>query len=95
MRLLSSVEELCIKTTIAGCGSVLVKHITQMNDGVYLPNLRKLEVTCPRDRDDAEKLMTAMTGLLETRSEESRLITVTREDVPLEPTIVRISMSFK
>ena len=95
MKLLSSVEELCVKTTVAGRGSFLVEHITQINEGVCLPNLRELEVTCLRGRGDDEKLMTAMSRLLKTRSEESRLISVTREDVPLEPTRVRISMSFK
>ena len=95
MKLLSSVEELCIKTTSAGRGSFLVEHITQMNDGVCLPNLRELEVTCLRGRGDDEKLMTAMSRLLETRRAESRLKSVSREDVPLEPASVRISMSFK
>jgi hypothetical protein len=95
MKLLSSVEELCVKTTVAGRGSFLIQHITQMNDGVCLPNLRELEVTCLRGRGDDEKLMTAMSRLLKTRSEESRLISVSREDVPLEPTRVRLSMSFK
>ncbi|KAF8336225.1 hypothetical protein F5887DRAFT_577916 [Amanita rubescens] len=95
MKLLSSVEVLCIKTTVYGHGSFLVKHITRMNDGVYLLNLRELEVTCLRELDNDEKLTTAMSGLLETRSEESRLISMRREDVPLEPTMVQISMSFK
>ena len=92
--LLWSIEELCIETTVVGRGSFLVKHITRMTYGIYLPNLRKLEVTCPRGRDDDEKLMAAMSRLLVTRSEESRLMSVTREDV-LGPTRVRISMSFK
>jgi hypothetical protein len=95
MKLLSSVEELYIQTTVAGRGRFLVKHITEMNDGVCLPNLRELEVTCLRSRGDDRKVMTAMSRLLQ--SEESRLISVTqsRVDVPLEPTMVRISMSFK
>ncbi|KAF8336232.1 hypothetical protein F5887DRAFT_1161416 [Amanita rubescens] len=88
--LLSSVEVLCIKTTVYGHGSLLVEHITRMNDGVCLPNLRELEVTCLRDRGD-EELMTAMSRLLEMRSGELRLI-----DVPLESIMVRtVSMSFK
>jgi len=96
MMLLSSVEELCINfnRTILRGGSLLVKHITQMNDGVCLPNLRELVVTCLRGQHD-EKLMTATTRLLETQSEKSRLISMRCEDVPLEPTMVRISMSFK
>ncbi|KAF8336229.1 hypothetical protein F5887DRAFT_1247670 [Amanita rubescens] len=95
MTLLSSIEGLCIKTTVAGDVSFLVEPITRMNDGVCLPNLRELEVTCLWGRDDDEELMTAMSGLLEMRSEESRLISVTREDVPLDPGMVRMSMSFK
>ena len=95
MTLLSSIEELCIKTTVAGDGSFLIKHITWMNDGVCLPNLRELEVTCIRGLHNDKMLMAAISDLLETRSEESRLISVTREYVPLEPLMVRISMSFK
>ena len=67
----------------------------QMNDGVCLPNLRELEVTCYRGRDDDETLMTAVSRLLKTRSEESRLMSVRCEEVPLEPTWVRMSMMFK
>jgi len=95
MMLLSSVEELCINlTTTFRRGSLLVKYITQINDSVHLPNLRRLEVTCLRGQDDDEKLMTATTRLLETRSEESRLISVRRECVPFKWIMVRISMSF-
>ncbi|KAF8335114.1 hypothetical protein F5887DRAFT_624963, partial [Amanita rubescens] len=92
MKLLSSVEVLCIKMVVHG--SFLVEHITRMNDGVCLPNLRELEVTCLRGPDDDEELVTAMSRLLEMRKEESRLITMRREDVPLE-SMVRVSMSFK
>ena len=94
LRLLSSLEALCIKTMDFGHGSFLAEHFTHMNDGVCLPNLRELEVTCLRGRDD-EKLMTTASRLLETQSEQSRLVSVSREDVPLQPTSVRISMSFK
>ena len=95
MKLLSSIEELCIRTTVDELGSFFVKHVTEMNDGVCLPNLRELEVTCCRGRDDDEKLMAAMSRILEMRSAESRLISVRREEMPLEPTRVRIFMSFK
>ena len=92
-KLLSSVEVLCIKMKIGGRGSFLAKHITQMNDGVYLPNLRELKVTCHQGRN-AEKLMTAVSDLLETRNEESRLISVRREDRP-KSRKARMFMSFK
>lgn len=83
--LLSSIEELCIEMMLAGRGSFLAGDIiTQMNDGIYLPNLGELEVTSFRGQDDDEKLMTAMFRLLETRNEESRLKSIRRagEDVP-------------
>ena len=82
MKLISSVEVFCIKMTVGG--SFLAKHIiiTQMNDGIYLPNLRELKMTCRRGRVDDEELMTAMSRLLETRNEKSRLISVRREEMP-------------
>ncbi|KAF8335106.1 hypothetical protein F5887DRAFT_1253490, partial [Amanita rubescens] len=95
MKLLSSVEVLCIKTTVYGHGSFLVEHITRMNDGICLPNLQELEVSCLQGRDDDEEIMTAISGLLETWSEESRLISMRRKDMLLESTMVRMSMSFK
>ncbi len=105
MKLLPGVEVLCVKITIAGHSSSLVRRVTQINDGVYLPNLRELEVAFRRGQDEdeedpmiatiREELMTATTRLLETQSEKSRLISMICEDVPLEPTMVRISMSFK
>jgi len=54
MKLLSSVEELWIKTTAAKSGSFLVKRITQMTDGVCLPNLRHVcgAEMMMSDRDD-------------------------------------------
>ena len=78
----------------SGRDAFFAEHITQMNDGVCLPNLRELEVTCYRGRDDDETLMTAVSRLLKTRSEESRLMSVRCEEVPFEPTRVRMSMSF-
>ena len=77
-KLLPSVEVLRIRMRMGRRGSFLAKHITQMNDGVYLPNLQQLKVTCRRGQDDADMLMTAMSGLLETRNEQSRLISVRR-----------------
>ena len=95
MKILPSVEELCINTMIFGSGTFFAEHITQMNDGVCLPNLRKLEVRCLRGRCDDDELMATTSQLLEMRSEQSRLISVSREDVPLQPTMVRLSMLFK
>ncbi|KAF8336231.1 hypothetical protein F5887DRAFT_1161415 [Amanita rubescens] len=85
MKLLSSVEVLCIKTIVSSCSSLLAELFTQMG-GVYPPNLREMEVICPRGRDD-EKLVTATSLLLETQRAESRLISASLGDVPLEPTM--------
>ena len=90
MKLVSGVEVLCIKMTISGRGSFLAEHITQMDNGVYLPNLRELKMSCLLGEDDDEKIMTAMS-----RNEKSRLISVRREDVSLMSKRVRMFMSFK
>ena len=93
MKLVSSAEVLEIKMTVRGRGSFLAKHITRMNDGVHLLNLRELKMTCRRGRDDDEELMTAMSRLLEMRNEKSRLISVRRKE--MTPKRSRIYLSFK
>ena len=95
MKLISSVEVFCIKMTVGGRGSFLAMHITQINDDIYLPNLRELKMTCRRGRGDDEELMTAMSRLLETRNEKSRLMSVRREEMPRRPTRSRLFMRFK
>ena len=70
--LAASIEHLCIKDPVRDTLPPLIRLIADSNDGVFLPNLQELEITCCPGQA-GEKFLAAIFHLLKVRDKQSSL----------------------
>ncbi|KAF8337165.1 hypothetical protein F5887DRAFT_1244626 [Amanita rubescens] len=92
MEALTSVEKLCIKYSIAPKrGPRLVRDIAEAN-GIYLPNLRMLQVPCCPGY--FEEYVSSISYLLEVRNRKPQLTPASSEITSLERLIIAVNWTY-